>query len=404
MTDLITRPAADLSRSRAGRRGSVVLSGVVSALSASALGFLGALSVVVLGWATDPNSTGTSPALIRTAGHLWLLAHRTPLLVGGQRVSLAPLGLTLAIFVLLSRAAGGAARRTRARGVREHLAAAMAVVPAYALVVAVVAVLSKTPHVRPMPVHALGYACALALLGALAGTIRRVGWAELTRGWRAPLSTLPIAVLVAVSTLLATGALLVAGTLLAEADRVSSIAGSLEDAGPAGLALFVVQVALAPNAVIWASAYAAGPGFAVGVGTQVGTAGVTLGAVPGLPMLAALPAAGQAPAFSWLSVVGVLVAGVVSGVVLARRLGDVPQQQVAVWMALTAVAAAGVFVLLCWWAGGAGPGRLAVLGPNPWAAGAAVAQWLTLSGVPAAWVTSWFRGRQIESTRAIDAQ
>lgn len=397
---MITRPAADGTRLRAGRRGPVVLSGVVAAVGASALGLLGCLLVVVLGWATDPNSTGTAPGLVRAAGQLWLLAHRAPLVVRGQPLTLAPLGLTLLIFLLVVRAAAGTARRTRARGPREQLTAALTVAPAYSLVVAVVAGLCRTAQVRPLPVQALGYALALASLAALAATVRRVGWAELTRRWPAPARALPVAVAVCVATLLATGALLVAVSLVLDADRVSSIARSVEGARPAGFVLLVVQIALAPNAVIWASAYAAGPGFAVGVGTHVGTAGITLGAVPALPLLGALPAAGPAPALSWLSLAGVVAAGVAAGVLLARRLDEGPQHLAAVWMVAVSLASAGVFALLCWFAGGAGPGRLAILGPRPWEVGAALAQWLALTGVPAAWITSWRGARHTTGSAA----
>ena len=374
-----------------------MVSGVLAAIGAGSLGLLACLSVVVLGWATDPNSTGSAPGLIRTAGDLWLLAHRAPLTAGGHPLALAPLALSALLFAFVARAAAGSLRRRRVRGRKDSLVAALAVAPPYALVLAVVAGATRTAQLSASPLAALGFGFVFAVLGALVGAARFVGWEELTKGWPQPARAVPVAAAAVAAVLLATGALLVAASLAVDARAASSIARSVEGAGPAGFALLVAQVALAPNAAIWGSAYAVGSGFSVGVGTHVGPAGAALGAVPGLPLLAALPASGPAPALAWVSLVGVLAAGVAGGVVLGRRLVGPQLQFAGAWMVAVAVAAAGVFALLCWLAGGSGPGRLAVLGPQPLASAAAVAQWVALSGVPAAWFTAARRARAGDS-------
>jgi hypothetical protein len=389
VTDTITRPASSAARSRAVRQRSLVLSGVVSAAGAAALGLLACLSIVVLAWATDPNSSGTSAGLARTAARLWLLSHGGSIVVRGEPITLAPLSLTVVVFVLIARGAAAAARVRRACTAVDALGAALSVAAPYALVVAVVAAAAQTPQLRTQPVRALLTGLALAAVAASAGGLRQVGWHEVTRAWPAAAKAIPAAVAAAVCGVVATGAALVAASLMADFSQVSVIARSVEGAGAAGLALLVVQVVLAPNAVVWASAYAAGTGFAVGVGTHVGPAGSTMGAVPALPLLAALPVSGPAPALAQMSVAGVLIAGAFAGVVLARRMDGTPQHLVAVWMALTALAAAATFGVLCWLAAGSAPGTLAQIGPQPAQSAAAVAQWLVLSGVPAAWITSW---------------
>jgi hypothetical protein len=166
-------------------------------------------------------------------------------------------------------------------------------------------------------------------------------------------------------------------------------AGELSEAiasrGSTGSALLLLQLAVVPNAVVWGSSYALGSGFAVGVGTAVAPTGVQLGAVPGLPLLAALPESGAAPAWSLLALLGPLVAGVAAGVVLARRLDAPTPAQAAAWAAAAAVAAGGVMAALAWLSGGGAPGRLAALGPAPVLTWAAATAWLLLGAAPAAW-------------------
>lgn len=393
MIETINRPATRTHSARGGRQGSLLLAGTLSAIAAASLGLLACLLVVVLGWATDPNSTGTSPALVRAAAQLWLLAHRTPIHVDGQSVSLAPIGLTAVFVVLLVRAATSAAGRARARSRRDVLMAMLCIAPPYALLALVVAGAADTPGLRPLPGHAFVAALTIAVGAACVAAVRRVGWHAMTAGMPAPFRLVPVAALAATATLVATGAVLVAAVLIVEAPQVTSIAGSIQGRGPAGFALVVVQVLLAPNAAVWGAAYAARTGFAVGVGTAIAPSGVVVGAVPGLPMLAALPAAGPAPAAAAASLVGVLLAGVVAGVLVGSRL-DSARRHLAAPLAIAAVVcAAGMFGGLCWFAGGSGPGRLAPLGPPPLLSAAAAIGWMVLTAAPAAWLASWNTGR-----------
>lgn len=392
LTETITRPTQP-ARPRTSSQGSVVLSGVVSALGAASLGLLACLSLVVTGWSTDPNSSGTSAGLVKAAGQLWLLAHGGSLLVGADKVTLAPLGITAVIVVFAVRGAGASLRRSQARGRRNALVAAFALGPPYALLVAVVTRACRTDQVRPLPTRALVGAVAITAVAAVVAVVRRDGWDELTRGWPPAARAVPQAVAAAVAVVVCTGALLVAASLAADSGQVTAIARTIQGAGPAGFALLLVQIALAPNAAIWASAYAAGTGFAVGTATNVSQAGVALGAVPGLPLLGALPASGPAPAVATISLAGVLAAGVVAGLIVERRLAGSPQHEVTVTAAVAAAVAGVILALVTAIAGGALPGRLATLGPDPLATGAIVAQWLVLTAVPAAWISSWLRTR-----------
>lgn len=140
-----------------------------------------------------------------------------------------------------------------------------------------------------------------------------------------------------------------------------------------GIALTVAQLAFVPNLVIWAAAWLIGPGFAIGVGSAVTPLGTSLGPLPGVPFLGALPTGELA--WGFLGLLIPVVAGFFAGVVVRPRLlralgGRSPLR----WSLITGVGigvAAGILLgLLAWFsAGAAGPGRLVEVGPVPWAVG-----------------------------------
>jgi hypothetical protein len=198
------------------------------------------------------------------------------------------------------------------------------------------------------------------------------------------------------------------------------------DAGPLGATLLVVGCALiVPNLIIWSAAFALGPGFAVGTATSVAPDGVTLGLVPAIPVLGALPA--DVPgALTWLVVAGPVLAGVLAGLLVHRRLGPVEVAEdlaegeddgdddgdgvsaasgvvavalgpaVGVAGGAGAIAAVAMAVLALLSGGSAGAERLSVLGPVPWEVAAAT---FGLVGVPAVVVVLALRFRR---TRRIE--
>jgi hypothetical protein len=388
VTETIARAQPGAPATETPRRGSLVVAAVTGAAGAAALGLLGSLSCVLMGWATDSRSSGSASSLLRAAGQLWVMAHRTPVRVPAGRVVLAPLGLTLIMLTLVARAAAAAVRRTATGTRRDVVIAGLAVAPPYALVVTVVAGLSGVREVQPSPVGALLSALALSGTAAIAGVVRVRGWAWIAEPFPPVVAAIAPASAAAVATMLATGGLLAAAALAASGSTSTALSRAVAPGAPAAVALLLAQVALVPNAVVWASSYALGSGFAVGVGTAVAPAGVHLGAVPALPLLAALPAAGSAPPASLAALLGPLLAGAVAGVILGRRLGGSPPARVAQWMLVAAIVTGTAMATLAWIAGGSGPGRLAALGPPPLLVWAAAAGWVAMGGVPAAWVVA----------------
>ena len=197
---------------------------------------------------------------------------------------------------------------------------------------------------------------------------------------------LPVAVCAGAAAALRSGAAAAAGILCVSGITVfvliltsyATIIGLYEtvQAGVlGGIALTLLQLSLIPNLVIWAAAWFAGPGIAVGVGTSVSPVGTSLGAVPGLPILGVLPQGSLA--FGFVGLLVPLLVGFLAAVILRQRAtADVPPSiSERLLTGLGTGFVAGVLLgLLAWWSGGAlGPGRLVEVGPNPLLVGALVA-------------------------------
>ena len=377
MTETLQRPAASVPpqpEPTAFLRRPLVV-GVRWALTAAVLGVLVVALPVVAVWAGDPRTTATLADCARTAGQVWLAAHGTALDLADGRFDLTPLGLTLLPLALLVRAGRATSRHRRATSVRQAARAAASVAVPYAALCAGVAALSATASLRPSVLSAALAGLAVGVVGAGAGALRpdrpwRAAWLRLGDRTR---RTLPAAV-AAVSTLLAGGALLVAGSLLGHVGRAVELSEAVAPGAVGGAGLLLLGLAYVPNAVVWGASWLAGPGFALGTGTAVGPFAHELGAVPALPLLAALPA-GEVAAWVGVLALGVpLAAGAVAGRVLHRSSNTPSRIGAVLDVAATAGwsgAAAAVLALLA--GGSLGGARLAEVGPSATRLGLAVA-------------------------------
>src|SRR5690606_25003261 len=144
-----------------------------------------------------------------------------------------------------------------------------------------------------------------------------------------------------------------------------------------GVVLTTGQLAFVPNIVVWVASWFVGPGFALGVGSQVSPLGTAVGPLPAIPLLGALPPGELA--FGYVGLAVPVVAGFLAATAvrpaLVRAIGDGSRLA---WSALVAVAggvAGGLLlgVLAAASAGGLGPGRFSQVGPDPLAVGLAAA-------------------------------
>jgi hypothetical protein len=342
----------------------------------------------------------------------WLLAHGVEL-----RTSIGPLGLAPLGFTVLAgwRVARAGVHTTRAIGGRRQgsprvaLSAAAAVAVVYGLLGAGAALLSTTRGLD-VPVSSAG------LTLAVFGFVAALGGAAVESGAHARLARrTPIAVrdatrtgLVAALLVLGAGAA-AAGTSLALSGGAASKVLAAYHAGVAGqVGLTLLCLVYGPNLAVWAASYLIGPGFALGTGTVVSAARVSLGTVPALPVLAAVPA-GPASDWAGLLLVVPLAAGMAAGWLLTRRrlraAGAAPGDRGAFavdrvagpavgWVSLLAAAAlagpvAGVALALAAWAsaGPLGSGHLAEVGPGAWPLAGLAAGLVAVGAVVAAAAT-----------------
>lgn len=144
-----------------------------------------------------------------------------------------------------------------------------------------------------------------------------------------------------------------------------------------GIIVTLGQLAFVPNVVIWAASWFAGPGFALGVGSQVSPLGTSVGPLPALPILGALPAGDLAFGFVGLAVP--IIAGFLAGAAVrpavVRALGDRPRAAAFAIITVGGGAFGGLLLglLAAASAGSLGPGRFSQIGPDPVAVGVAAA-------------------------------
>jgi Family of unknown function (DUF6350) len=356
----------------------LLVAGLNGAAHAAALGLLTVTVIVLVGWATAADSGASAGEAVRSAVQVWLVGHGGALAVPGGRFSLTPLGLTALPALLLYLAAARAARSAAVTTLRAAVSLTAVLAGSYAVLSALLALVARTDDVRPLPVSAFLAAAALALAAGGAGALRASGsWPELRRRAPAPLELAVSGGLAGLAVLLTGGALLAATSLAAHHNAAVAITRGLDAGALGGLLLFCAGLLYVPTAVVWAASFAAGPGFALGVGTSATPWDTHLAAAPAFPLLAALP--GGVGSGSYLVLVVPVAAGVLAGLVAGRAAVGLRAAELRTWrragaIGLGAGAVAGLgFAILTWAAAGAtGPGRLGHAGP-PWWTGFAVA-------------------------------
>jgi hypothetical protein len=312
-------------------------------------------------------------AVFRLGTAAWLLTHGVTLTGGAGRYGLVPLALSVLAAWRVGRAGVHTARAIGARTPARALLAATAVAIGYGGTGALAATATgglATPVRAGLTLG--GFGLCFAGIGALVESrlARRVAG-------RLPLPVLDALRTGTVAALLVLGAgAAVAGVAVAiSGGQASATLASYHTnvAGQAGLTLLCLVYA--PNLAAWAAAYLVGPGFAVGTGTTVSAAKVSLGALPAVPVLAGLPDSAVAGLGPLLLVIP-LAGGMAAGWLLVRRrlrLTSAGDGAAPGWgellgsAALAGPVAGGLLGLAGWLSGGPlGSGRLAVTGPTGW--------------------------------------
>jgi uncharacterized protein DUF6350 len=410
MADTMSRPSAAAPKpqqpSEAGdpqpKSRPVAVVGIAAAAWTAALGVAILVCLTLTAWVTAAHHDDAVRPAIATALQAWLLAQHTGITVGAGTVSVIPLGVTVALGALLVRGGRLTVRHSGGSDLLDALTATFSLALPYAVIAALLSSPAQTTGVRPQSLQALSGAFALALLCGGFGALRE------TDQFDRLMTLIPDDVRVAIragisssAVVFGVGALMVAAALTNSANRAGALAAATHGGYSGAVLLSVVSLAYVPNAAAWASAYALGPGFAIGAHTSVSVTGVTLGAVPSFPLLAPLPQSGSSAGVGWLALVAPLGAGLLAGWLLVRSRPAPAAAENAPWWDRHGLrecawgAAAGVVAgltlgVVAWLSGGSlGAGRMSVIGP---AAGwVLVAAGLEIGLVAAAtiWLLRW---------------
>ncbi len=367
------------------------LTALYSALEALLLVGIGIavpLSILTVMWAAQYGFQIDWIDFWRAAVIIWMLGHGvTVTLQLDAETALAldvvgvgdPIVVTLALsgFALVTALAGVALGR-RLREQPHRILGELVAIGGVTVLSALVMLSAAHPAALPSRWQAVLFPALVYGLGVAIGSIgatnpARVRLRQLVADGPQPLTAAAGAALRAglgtVATVIAAAAVLTTVALVLGYGQIIALYESVQAGVLGGVALTAAQLALLPTIVIWAASWLIGPGFAIGAGSTVSPIAVTLGPLPAVPVLGALPAEPSPLGFATLlvPVLAAFVAGIAVRPRLVAQLGDA---SFAVWAVATAVIAAGVagigaaflaFVA----AGSAGPGRLAVVGPDP---------------------------------------
>lgn len=359
----------------------LVVAGLLAGVAAAIVSFA-ALAVVALGaWMLDASAPWEWSHMLEAASAGWLAGQGVPLVVLDTPLSLSPLGFGLLAVFALSMAsrwtvsAAAVARRSEAAVV------VVGVVAGYAAVGSILALLGR--HLGAVAWQA-GLICAAVAL--IVSTITLVVRVPLVSREEVPaaLRDGAAAALVGLLCLTVAAALALGAVLILFSSDIGRVLGELNLGAAGALLVTVVSLGYLPTALLWALAYLLGPGIAVSPFSVVTPfAAADPAALPGLPLLAALPAVPPTGAV-FLPVVGVL-AGVAMGALLRRR-GHVSLAGVGVAAAAAVGVGAGIGLAMWLASGSLGSLDLAHVGPLALPT-AAVALGTTLLGAVA--VVAW---------------
>lgn len=374
----VTGGAPKKPRERADVVATLPVAAITAALWAAGVGLVVIGVLTSVAWAVSSRGADGISTPLRASGTIWLAAHHVPVETPAGPVTLLPLLLLALPVVLLVRAGRWAARITSLSGRNDAALVVVAGTAVYAFVGFLVAEVAGIADATSSPQTALLCCGAVALLSLSAGVLVGSGM------HRSLIARLPLLVRRGAVAAATTGAALVAAAgltlLVALALRFHTVSSLGREAAPGVLdaaALLLVSLAYLPNLLLWALAYAAGPGFAIGGGAVVDPFSVSGGLLPGVPVLGAIPQ--DPPPGAPLLLLLPVLAGMAGAAALRRR-GRLDIVDEAVVL-LGSSAVVGVVVgVLCWLSAGAlGSGRLADVGPDGLVVGLAVAG-LTVAG------------------------
>lgn len=307
-------PAGDAGQAPSAPLPLVVAGGAAGA-AAAVFSYLVLVVIALAAWMLDPSGSQEWTQMLEVASGAWLAGLGAAPTVAGITLTLLPLGFALIPVLAVIGAARWASDASAVARRGEAVAVALALGVSFAVVAAVIASMSRTLAVAP-PRAALVAGLAATLIAAFV-VLRRarlLTWDPLPVDVRDGAAAAGAALL----SLIAVASAMLIVAIVGNFDEMTSLLVQL-DAGPSGLLLLAaLSLGYLPSAMMWSLAYLLGPGVTVSVGTVVSPyAETTSAALPGFPLLAALP--GQPPMGAMLLPLFGVAAGVIAGLLLRRR-------------------------------------------------------------------------------------
>jgi hypothetical protein len=328
----------------------------------------------------------------RAAIDIWLLGHGTDLTVTLDPVTAATLGtagaenpvrLTIAAlgFALITVLFAVRAGRRIAESPHRHTGE-LAAVGTFALISLAVTLSADYPLAAPSVWQGVLLPTAVFTVGMLVGSTRErlrrppTETGSSLRDWiddwvpeaRAAASAAFRGGAAAASFVLLISALAVAALVVLSYAEIITLYERLNADVLGGALLTLGELAFLPNLVVWAAAWFVGPGFALGTGSSVSPLATSLGPLPAVPLLGAIPSGELAFGFACLAVP--VLGGFVAGAVTGRGVRDeTVLTRVAAALGIGIVGGLLLGALAAASAGAAGPGRLADVGPDALAVG-----------------------------------
>lgn len=277
---------------------------IVTALF-SALAVFAAMSAV---WATKGFGDMEFSSVAAMSAHLWLLIHGVPLDLAAAfgasagTMTLVPLGLSVLPLLLCYRSGR---RLARASYEGEFLIPVLSGSVTYALISSAMYGWAS-PSPKPLQVlNAALVPLGIVVVGLMWGGYREarslsrmVGvdtaeqisqMSQYSRWAGSYVWAVVRAAVVAAVAFVGLGALLLALGILGGWSQVVATYQELHAGAVGDAAVTLLQLGFLPNLVIYAMAWSTGAGFAFGAGTSIGLTSSTVGSLPMLPLLGAVP-------------------------------------------------------------------------------------------------------------------
>ena len=225
---------------------------VLAGAGALILGIVPFAGLAVLSWLTSTwnGDGGSAPDAMRVGLHLWLAGHHVPVTLAGSPMTVAPLGITIAIVATLVAAGGRIARHAMILNWLDLAKAATGLGGVYGAGLLLTAALSEGSgaHANPMLAFVAGF--VVAVLAGGAGVLRRtpqlVG--ELRVLLPMPVRAGAVGALVGAAAIVAGGLVLTVVSLVLHRQRLGVLFGLYHGGWFSAVVLALVCVALLPNA------------------------------------------------------------------------------------------------------------------------------------------------------------